>query len=46
MDYTEPEGGPEVKGGFDRKLSSGTIAIQCHDPGSEVRFKSIKIKPL
>ncbi|MEM0967930.1 MAG: DUF1080 domain-containing protein [Verrucomicrobiota bacterium] len=29
-----------------RMLSEGTIAIQCHDPGSEARFKSIKIRPL
>ena len=46
VEYTEPEGGPENTTGFDRKLSSGTIAIQCHDPGSEVHIKSIKIKPL
>lgn len=46
VDYTEPEGGPVIEGPFDRKLSSGTIAIQCHDPGSEVHFKSIKVKPL
>lgn len=48
VEYTQPEGGPtdEERGGFDRVLSSGTFAIQCHDPGSEVRFKSIKVKPL
>lgn len=45
VDYTEPEGGPEGAGPG-RKLSSGTFAIQCHDPGSEVHFKSIKVKPL
>lgn len=46
--YTEPKGGPTTKekGGFDRVLSSGTFAIQCHDPGSEVHIKSIKVKPL
>jgi hypothetical protein len=45
--YTEPADGslPDPKSPG-RKLSSGTIAIQCHDPGSEVRFKSIRIKPL
>jgi len=45
--YTEPADGslPDPKSPG-RKLSSGTIAIQCHDPGSEVHFKSIRIKPL
>jgi len=47
-DWTEPEGWvpPEKMPG--RKLSSsgGTIAIQGHDPGSEVHYKNIEIKPL
>ncbi len=48
VEYTQPKEGPseKEKGGFDRMLSSGTFAIQCHDPGSEVRFKSIQVKPL
>jgi hypothetical protein len=48
IEYTEPKSGPTAKekGGFDRVLSSGTFAIQCHDPGSEVHIKSIKVKPL
>ncbi|MDY0165786.1 MAG: DUF1080 domain-containing protein [Thermoguttaceae bacterium] len=41
VDYTEPDG---VEG--DRKLSSGTFAIQAHDPGSKVLIKNIKVKPL
>lgn len=41
VDYTEPA---DVKG--DRKLSSGTIAIQAHDPKSKVFVKSVKIKLL
>ena len=41
VDYTEPD---NVRGG--RKLSSGTFAIQAHDPNSEVMFKNIKVKPL
>jgi opacity protein-like surface antigen len=41
VDYTEPN---DVKGG--RKLSSGTFALQAHDPGSKVYFKSVKVKPL
>jgi hypothetical protein len=30
----------------DRKLSSGTFAIQAHDPESVVYFKNIMVKPL
>ena len=41
VDYTEPN---DVKG--TRKLSSGTFALQAHDPGSKVYFKSVKVKPL
>ncbi len=29
-----------------RKLSSGTIGLQAHDPGSVVYYKNIKVKPL
>lgn len=29
-----------------RRLSEGTFAIQAHDPGSEVHYKNIKVKPL
>ncbi len=46
VDYEEPVAdvlNPDRPG---RKLSKGTIAIQCHDPDSEVRIKSIRIKPL
>jgi hypothetical protein len=45
-DYTEPENtfrAPDKPG---RYLSSGTFAFQCHDPGSTVYFKNIKVKPL
>jgi hypothetical protein len=41
VDYTEPD---DVSG--TRKLSSGTFAIQAHDPKSKVYFKNIKVKPL
>ncbi len=41
VDYTEPD---DVKG--DRKLSSGTFAIQAHDPKSKVCYKNIMVKPL
>jgi hypothetical protein len=40
-EYDEPEGvtGPH-------KLSKGLFAFQQHDPGSRVRFKNVKVKPL
>jgi hypothetical protein len=46
VDYTE---GEDVKRPEDMKgrlLSSGTIALQCHDPGSEVHYRNIRIKPI
>ncbi|MFN8357839.1 MAG: DUF1080 domain-containing protein [Spirosomataceae bacterium] len=44
VDYTEPETFPEGRG--QKKLSSGTIALQGHDPKSVVFFKDIRIKML
>lgn len=44
--YTEPEGGPQAAGFKGRKLSSGTFALQAHDPASETHYKDIKVKPL
>jgi hypothetical protein len=46
VDYTEPENPPQPDGMRDRRLSSGTIALQAHDPGSVVRYRNIRIKPL
>jgi hypothetical protein len=45
-DFAEPEGWEPPKNFPGRKLSSGTIAIQGHDPGSEVQYRKIEIKPL
>ena len=46
VDYTEEEN-PERKGQFAQRLvSSGTFALQGHDPGSEVHYKNIFVKPL
>lgn len=43
-DYTEPEN-PERKGNMaERLLSSGTIALQAHDPGSKVYYKDLMLK--
>lgn len=46
VDYTEedpPQRRPDMQG---RLLSSGTFALQAHDPGSEVHYRNIKIRPL
>jgi hypothetical protein len=47
VDYTEPEN-PYRTDNIERRrrLSSGTFALQCHDPNSIVYFKNIKVKPL
>ncbi len=42
VDHTENTA--EVKDG--RKLSSGTFALQAHDPGSEVHYRNIRVKRL
>ena len=41
VDYTEPgdKAGPV-------KLSSGTFALQAHDPGSTVYYRNIRVKRL
>lgn len=44
VDYTEPDDLPSERQG--RVLSSGTIAIQGHDPDSEVHYRKILVKPL
>jgi len=45
VDYTEPERPGKVHN-FNRCLSHGTFALQGHDPGSEVRFRKIKVRPV
>lgn len=46
VDYTEPENAERPRNMADRLLSSGTIAIQGHDPQSVIHFKDIMVKPL
>lgn len=46
VDYTEPDNPLRPQGMQQRLLSSGTFALQCHDPESKVFFKDIKVKPL
>jgi hypothetical protein len=45
-DYTEEENAKRPEQFKGRLLDHGTIAIQGHDPESEVHYKSILIKPL
>jgi Domain of Unknown Function (DUF1080) len=46
VDYTEPENVKRGEGDEQRILSSGTFALQGHDPKSKVYFKNIMVKPL
>ncbi len=46
VEYTEPENVTRPKGMEQRLLSSGTFALQGHDPNSKVYFKDIMVKPL
>jgi len=45
-EYTESENPYRPESSSGRLLSSGTFAFQCHDPGSKVYYKNIKVKPL
>ena len=45
-DYTEPADLQRTGDDAERKLSSGTFALQGHDPNSLVFFKNIMVKPL
>lgn len=44
-DYTEEEN-PQRKANPGRLIGSGTFALQGHDPGSEVHYRNIFVKPL
>ena len=46
VDYTEPDNVQRPKDMSGRVLSSGTFALQGHDPKSKVYFKNIEVKPL
>jgi hypothetical protein len=46
VDYAEPPNGPEVPGSPQRKLDHGTFALQCHDPGSKVFYRNLRVKRL
>ena len=46
VDYTEPEGVEKQEGRSLKHLSSGTFALQGHDPASKVYFKDIYVRSL
>lgn len=46
VDYTEPENVQRPADMAGRVISSGTFALQGHDPKSKVYFKNIMVKPL
>ena len=45
-EWTQPADWKGIDQFPDRRLTSGTIALQGHDPGSTVYYKNIRIKPL
>ena len=45
-DYTEPDNVERPKNMAGRLIDHGMFCIQGHDPGSEVHYKSFKVKPL
>jgi hypothetical protein len=46
VDYIQPDDPYRPKNDILKVFSAGKIALQCHDEGSKVYFKSIQIKPL
>ncbi len=46
VDYTEPEGIEKTADRADKHLSSGTFALQGHDPASKVYFKEVWVRLL
>lgn len=46
VDYTEPENPDRPKGMEQRLISSGTFALQAHDPNSVIYYRNIQVKPL
>jgi hypothetical protein len=44
IDYTEPENVKRESGSEERVLSSGTFALQGHDPDSKVYYRNIMVR--
>jgi hypothetical protein len=45
-DWTQPEDWKGAKNQPERRIQPGTFALQGHDPGSTVYYRSITVKPL
>jgi hypothetical protein len=45
-DYTEPKDFEREAGWEEAVISSGTFALQGHDPDSEVHYRKVMVKPL
>ena len=47
VDYVEPDP-PVIPPSMEKErcLGHGTFALQCHDPGSKARFRSVRVRPL
>lgn len=43
VDYVDPHGAPGQPAG---RSAQGTFALQCHDPGSRVCFRNLRVRPL
>lgn len=46
VDYTEPTQALTHPEGPGRVISSGTFALQCHDRGSQSRYRNLRVRPL
>jgi hypothetical protein len=46
VDFTEPDPPIVAEDGRGRIISSGTFALQGHDPQSKVMFRGIRVRPL
>jgi hypothetical protein len=46
VDYTEPEGVEKIADRAEKHLSTGTFALQGHDPASKVYYKDVKVRVL
>jgi hypothetical protein len=46
VDYREPDELPAAWDEEFRRLGSGTFAFQCHDPGSKVSYRDVRVRPL
>jgi hypothetical protein len=45
-EYEEPKDAKRESGWENAVISSGTFALQGHDPGSEVHYRKVMVKPL